>query len=159
MRPTGTKRCGEKRKRTSFFSSCCVNILPIGIRKPYPRFFTSSVCSTPTSEKKKKEKKKVESERMWCRCTHAVLELGLLVAQVVHFLHQITSRDEPTRATPWYSEGRRVRLLWPRHKIWKQWRAGKNCRRCDRHRYLIRLRRVVNIRDERTRSEWSERSR
>lgn len=35
-----------RKVRTSFFSSCCVNIFPIGTRKPYPRFFISSVCFT-----------------------------------------------------------------------------------------------------------------
>ena len=129
-------------QRTSFFSSCCVNIFPIGTRKPNPRFFTSIVCFAPPSVLK----------RACIRVkivvlTHAVLEFSLLVAKVVHLLHQITPQNEPAGPTPRYREGRRVRLLWPRHEGWEQRRAGKDSGCCHRHEEKITVRGRGALRD------------
>jgi hypothetical protein len=51
--------------------------------------------------------------------THAILEFGLLIAEVVHLLHQITPLNQPSGPTPRYREGCRVRLLRPGHEGWK----------------------------------------
>ena len=72
--------------------------------------------------------------------THAVLKFSLLVAKVIHLLHQITPQNEPAGPTPRYREGCGVRLLWPRHEGWKQRRAGKNSGCCHRHEDEITVR-------------------
>ena len=69
----------NKQTRTSFFSSCCVNIFPIGTKKPYPLFFTSRVYVTRRSRQDKKDK-----------MPHVILEFGFLLAQVLHLLYKVT---------------------------------------------------------------------